>query len=132
MLDIFSQYATDETLENSGTWFTLGKGARVLVARAGNRQYSRALNKKVETHRAALDTGDDNADAVSDEIMADVMAETILLGWEGLSFKGEPMSYSRENARKLLLVKDFRRQIGQFADNFEAFKVKEEAAQGKA
>ena len=37
-LDIFAQFATDETLEENGTWFPIGGGARVLVARSGNRK----------------------------------------------------------------------------------------------
>lgn len=132
MLDIFAQYATDETLENNGTWHKLGKDSRLLVARAGNRNYARALNRKVEANRVALDVADDNADKVSDEIMADVMSETILLGWENISYKGEPLAYTRDNARMLLLIKDFRAQVGRFADDFESYKVKQEVEQGKA
>lgn len=128
--DIFSAYATDENLENNGTKFPLGKGSSLLVARAGNRAYSKAITKAVESRRVELDAGDDTAAAVSDQIMIDVMAETILLGFTNLSFKGEPIEYTLANAKKLLAVKDFRKMVAGLADNMDAYKFKAEKAAG--
>lgn len=131
-LDIFAQFATDETLEENGTWFPIGGGARLLVARSGNRKYAKLLTKEVERNKKALDLNDDAADKLSEEIMIAVLAETILLGWEGVSFKGEEIEYSVANAKKLLAVKDFRKAVAQFADDVSAFKFKETEEQGKA
>jgi len=131
-LDIFAQFATDETLEENGTWFPIGGGARVLVARSGNRKYAKLLTKEVERNKKALDLNDDAADKLSEEIMISVLAETILLGWEDISFKGEVLEYNVANAKKLLAVKDFRKAIAQFADDVSAFKFKETEEQGKA
>ncbi len=131
-LDIFAQFATDETLEENGTWFQIGGGARVLVARSGNRKYGKMLTKEVERNKKALDLNDDAADKLSEEIMISVLAETILLGWEDISFKGEVLEYNIANAKKLLAVKDFRKAIAQFADDVSAFKFKETEEQGKA
>ena len=131
-LDIFAQFATDETLEENGTWFQIGGGARVLVARSGNRKYGKMLTKEVERNKKALDLNDDAADKLSEEIMISVLAETILLGWEDISFKGEVLEYNVANAKKLLAVKDFRKAIAQFADDVSAFKFKETEKQGKA
>lgn len=131
-LDIFAQFATDETLEENGTWFPIGGGARVLVARSGNRKYAKLLTKEVERNKKALDLNDDAADKLSEEIMIGVIAETILLGWEDISFKGEVLEYNVANAKKLLAVKDFRKAVAQFADDVSAFKFKETEEQGKA
>jgi len=131
-LDIFAQFATDETLEENGTWFPIGGGARVLVARSGNRKYAKLLTKEVERNKKALDLNDDAADKLSEEIMIGVLAETILVGWENISFKGEELEYSVANAKKLLAVKDFRKAVAQFADDVSAFKFKETDEQGKA
>lgn len=131
-LDIFAQFATDETLEENGTWFPIGGGARVLVARSGNRKYAKLLTKEVERNKKALDLNDDAADKLSEEIMIGVIAETILLGWEDVSFKGEVLEYNVANAKKLLAVKDFRKAVAQFADDVSAFKFKETEEQGKA
>jgi hypothetical protein len=131
-LDIFSAYATDESKEENGSWFDLGSGARVLVARAGNRNYGKALTRYVDEARLVLDKGDEAADKKSDEIMVAVIAETILKGWENISYKGKQFAYSIENAKTLLSHKEFRKQIASFADDFEAYKLKLEEEQGKA
>jgi len=131
-MDIFAQYATDETLENSGTWFDLGGDARVLVARSGNKAFGKVLTKQVELARKTLDRNDEVAEAKSQEIMIGAMAQGILLGWEGLSFKGKALDYSLDNAKTLLAVKDFRRQIEVFSNDVDAYRAKLEAEQGEA
>jgi hypothetical protein len=132
LLDIFAEFATDENLENNGTWFPLGGKARVLVARSGNRAYAKSLSAEVNEHQATLDLDNEAADTLSEQIMARVMSKTILLGFENFAFKGKAISYSHENAEKLLMVKDFRRQIVKFSETVSAYKANLEAAQGEA
>jgi hypothetical protein len=132
-LDIFAQYATDETLEENGTWFQIGGGARVLVARSGNRKYGKMLTKEVERNKKALDLNDDAADKLSEEIMIAVIADTILLGWEDVTLQGaRRWSTAPPTPSKLLAIKDFRKAVAQFADDVSAFKFKETEEQGKA
>lgn len=131
-LDIFAKYATDESLENNGTWREIGGGAEVLVARAGNKQYGKLLTKLVEQHRKVLDVADEVADAKSDDIMVEVLAKTILLGWKNIEFKGKALDYSLDNAKTLLKVKDFRRVVVGLSDELQAFQTKEETEQGEA
>lgn len=130
--DVFSEYATDETLENSGTWFPLKGGARLLIARHGNDAYNKMLAKGYEQNQTLFDMGGDAAEAKLKELMVEVMAETILLGWEDLSFKKVPMEYSLANARKLLGLKDFRKDVEAFSKQMTAYKVKQEAEQGES
>lgn len=129
-MDIFTEYATNDTLENDGTWMELGD-AKFLIARSGNKKYIRKLTKAVDRHKKLLDRKDDASDKLSDDIMIGVMAETILLGWEGVEYMGKPMSYSVDNAKTLLAHKDFRRQIMELAEDFDAFKAVEEKAAGE-
>jgi hypothetical protein len=137
--DISTAFATDESLENEGAKFPLSKGSHLLVARAGNRRYSRALSKAVEQRRLELDVGPgsteadaDAAAAVSDEILINVMASTILVGWGGLSLKGEDLGeYSEEKARRVLAIKDFRKHVAGLSEQMDAYKVKEEVEAGK-
>lgn len=130
MLDIFKQYATDETLENEGAWRQLG-AAKFLVARSGNRKYVKRLTSEFEKHKISLELKDDSAESLSDRIMVDVMAESILLGWEGVAYKGAPMVYSKENAKTLLGHKDFRKEISKFSEDLESYQLKEELDLGK-
>lgn len=140
-LDIFAQFATDETLENNGTWFEVGGGTSFLIGRAGNRKYGKVLTKEVERNRKVLDLADEVADKKSEEIMIGVMAESILLGWKTVAddvesptalFKGEVLEYSVENAKRFLAVKDFRKWVAEKADDTEAFRIKQEIEQGEA
>lgn len=130
MFDIYAEYATNEDLENGGTWMELGD-AKFLIARSGNKKYVRKLSKAVERNKKLLDRGDDAADKLSEQIMVETLAETVLLGWEGVAFKGEALPYSQENAKMLLGIKDFRRQVMELADDFSAFKAEEEKEQGE-
>lgn len=131
-LDIFAKYATDESLENNGTWREIGGGAELLVARAGNKAYAKLLTKLVEQNRKVLDLGDDVADAKSDEIMVEVLAKTVLLGWKGVQFKGKDLEHSFDNAKMLLKIKDFRRVVVGLSEEIDFFRAKEEAEQGEA
>lgn len=126
MLDIFAQYATNEIAENEGTWVEHGD-AKFLVARAGNRQYVKMLSNLVDKNQKLLDKKDEAADNLSDKIMVDVLASTILMGWENVGFKGEQLEYSAENARKLLSIKDFRQEVLKWANDINNFKAQEEA-----
>ena len=128
-MDIFSSFATDETLENEGKWFPLSKTAKVLVARAGNDKYTEILRARLK--EAQLDgMPEKEANAVAEDIIIDVMAETVLLNWSGVKSKDHDVPYSVAKAREYLKIKDFRKKIAGFSDNFEAFRVKAEAEQG--
>lgn len=131
-LDLFSQFASDETLENNGAWQDIGGDSKLLVARAGNRKYAKLLTKLVEKNKRVLDGNDDAADAKSDEIMVQVIAETLLLGWEGITYKGKELPYSIDNAKLVLGMKEFRKVVAKLAEDQDAYKVQEEVAQGKA
>lgn len=123
MLDIFEQYATDDVAENQGVWVPHGD-AKFLVARSGNRAYGKELSKLVEQNKVLLDKGDEAADKLSEKLMIEVLAKTVLLGWEGVGFKGQPLEYTTENAAMLLAVKDFRRKVAEWSDNLTLFKAK--------
>jgi hypothetical protein len=128
-MDIFKEYATDENLEVEGTWFEVGD-AKLLIARLGNKKYARKLSKLYERNRKLLDRKDDAADALSDKIMIEVLAETILLGWQGLEFQGKAFPYSKENAMKALEIKDFRKSVMDLAGDESEFKAVKEEEEG--
>jgi len=130
--DLFTSFATDEATERNGAWRDIGGGASLLIARSGTRQHARMLTAEVERNRATLDLKNDVAEDKSDEIMVKVMAETILLGWKGVSFKGADLPYSKENARLVLGMRDFRALVQKLAEEAEAYRAKLEVEQGNA
>ena len=129
-MDIIATFTTDEKLEAEGKWFPLSKTAKVLVARSGNDKYMSVLRQKMKEAQIDLSAGEE-AEKLAEDVLIDVMAETLLLGWEGITQDGKPVPYSREQARTYLRLKDFRKKIAGFSDNFEAFRAKAEAEQGK-
>jgi hypothetical protein len=127
-MDIFSSFATDEKLENEGKVFPLSKTAKVKVARSGNTKYVTQLRKKMAEAQLDLATGEE-ADQLAEGILVEVMAETILVGWSGISENGVDVPYSVAKAAEYLKIKDFRRKISALSENFESFKLKAEVEQ---
>lgn len=132
IFDVFAEFATDPVKEVAGTWFDLGKGARILVARADNWKHNAALQSALELHSEALGTKDQAAHDLSQKVMAEVFAKAILLNFEGMFYQGQPLPYSFDNALKLLAHQDFRVLVGKKASQFDAYKAHAEAEQGKA
>lgn len=129
-MDIFEHFATDSLAETEGRELKLSKTAKLLVARASNRRHADAIRKAVEAGKIDLNDNSEQGNEVAEEVMIDIMADTILLGWSGISYQGRVVEYSPEMARTLLRIKDFRAKVNAFANNFENFKAKGEAAQG--
>ncbi len=129
-MDVYTAFATDEEKEISGVWHQIGDGAEILVARAGNRAYTRKLTTMFDKNQRALDQKNEAADKLSDQILIDAAAEHLLLGWRGIQFKGVELTYSVENAKKLLAVKDFRALVNRLANDFESYRVRQEEALG--
>lgn len=129
-IDLFAAFAVDTEAEKNGTYTQIpGAGDTLwLVARSNNVAYQTALKKQVDRNKAVLKSEGEAARAKSNEILADVMSKTILLGWQGeIVYKGEKHKYSREVAKQLLMHADFREAVSSVSDSLEVFKaVKDE------
>lgn len=131
-MDIFKSFATDEVAETEGRWFPISKTAKVLVARAGNPNYLKALRQRMRESQVDVDDTSEENEKFVTSLIVETLAETVLLGWKGdIQFKGKPLEYSKANAIKLLEFKDFRKKITEIADKSESFRLKEDEAQGK-
>jgi len=125
-IDLFAAFATDDSAEQKGTPTQLpGAGDTLFyVARDSNKAYIKLLQQRVKQNRAVLDSKGDAAEAMSEKIITEVMAKTILLGWNGtVNYKGKPLEYSLENATTLLSHKEFRAVVNKVATDMEIFKI---------
>jgi hypothetical protein len=125
VIDLFAAFSTDASKEEEGTLTTLPEcgDTKWLVARAGNKSYKRLFSSLYKKNKAALESKGDAAEAKSNEVMAELYAKTILLGWEGeISYKGKLHKYSQEMARTLLAHGDFRSKVETVANDFTSFK----------
>lgn len=125
MLNLFAQFATDLDAENNGVWKEYGDN-KFLIARAGNKPYTKLLTELVTRHKAILESKTDAAETLGDKLTIEVMAKTILLGWEEpliVEQGGEPVPYSFDNAVKALSIKDFRALVNGWANEMDAYRV---------
>lgn len=126
MIDLFSAFATDSSFEQEGTLTKLQNcgDTDFRIARMPNPSYSKLIQKQVKMNRAVLDSKGDAAEKASDNILINVMAKTVLLGWEGeISYKGKKYEYSEEVAKMLLAHRDFRDTVSKVASDMETFKL---------
>lgn len=130
-LDIFETFATDEAAEDNGVWVTLAGDAELLIARDGNDACERLVEKLMMDNADKLSGDTVAAEAAQRQIEIDVTSQTILKGWKNLTYQGEAIEYSVENAVKLLQHKDFRRRVLFHARQRAAYALKHEAEVAK-
>lgn len=130
-IDLFADFAVDETTANSGVWVPYRGDVEFLIARHSNRKYRDVLQNLYKRNKAVIDRGGDAAEDKMKEILVEAMAKGILLDWRGgMTFQGEPLTYSVDNAKKLLELEGFRDWVDGQAKAEEAYKaVKEEEAE---
>lgn len=106
-MGMYNVFETDENLETSGIVVDYGDfRVRVASAGQGNKEYVRYAEKKLKPVRKAMDVGA-LSNKRSQAIMADIYAETVILGWEVLqgkewvsgieNSKGEIVDFNKEN-----------------------------------
>jgi len=132
-MDLKKEFGTDKEKEIDGKWFPISDSAKLLIARIGNPNYAKVFRRLTRPYKRAIRT-DRLPEEKSDEILIQTMAETILLGWEGLEEDGVPVTYSTTEAVRMLTeYKDFRDMVSEIASEMEAFKVEDdEEAEGNS
>ncbi len=119
-MDLQKMFGTDKKLEEQGVWVEIDEKSKIKVARLGNlkfREFSRKLqnNAKIAT-KYKIDDFNQND-------LVKLLANTILLDWEGIELNGEVLPYSIENAIKILTeFKDFTNLVVELANQMETFK----------
>ncbi len=129
-IDLFTAYATDEQAEINGVERDIGDGTKLVIARMNNLRYARSLTAAYEENRQLLDMGGEASEAKSKEIMIGALADSILLGWQNVKYKGQDLPYTKANARMVLGHGDFRTLVIRLAEERAAFQLKLEQAQG--
>jgi len=103
MPSIYDKFSTDADVESKGLVIDYGDGIRLRIARAGgsNKAYLRAVEKLSRKYRQQIQldiiSGDESA-----ELFREIYAETIVLGWEGVTDReGKAVPFSRDACIKL-------------------------------
>lgn len=117
-MNLYKTYKADDDLEKQGITLQLGEDVSIRLARAGgsNQKYGKLFGEKIKPYRRQMDNGTLD-DAVASRIMAEVYADTIVLGWSGVTDEnGNHLEFTRDNCIKL------------FTDLPELFRVVQEEA----
>jgi nitric oxide synthase oxygenase domain/subunit len=117
-----SQFKTDIQLEANGVWVDVGKGTKLCVARMYNPRHKDALRAALKPYKRQIQF-DAMDDELGDEIVVGIMAQTILLGWEGMTENGEAVPYSYDKAVEFLKIKDFRDLVIEIASTMESYRA---------
>ena len=123
--DLHTEFGTDEKSELEGVWEEVSDGARVLVARVGNDRFTERYKRLGKGLQRQIDRNTLPKDK-SQAIFITILAETILLDWEGLAVKGVPIEYSKDNAKEMLKrYPDFRQFVWDIANDAEIFRIRD-------
>ena len=117
-MNLYKTFKASDDLEKQGIDLQLGDDISFRLARAGgsNSRFSKLLGDKLKPYRRQIDNGTMD-DAVAAKIMAEVYADTIVLGWSGVTDEqGNQLAFNRDNCVKL------------FTDLPELFRVVQEEA----
>lgn len=134
-MSLYEMYETDAALEKDGFWHPVNKKIKFLLARAGgtNLNFSKAMEQKTRAHRGRGGAfEDDKVDVeLATDLMQEAFAETVILGWEGVTDKkGKKVAYSPATAVKLMkdlpdLFVELRDAAGKAA-NFRVEQIEED------
>ena len=125
MADLLKRFGVSLQAEREGVWHELGSGLRVKLARWGNPRFTKRFEELVSPHRADIEAGTLDAD-VDAQVMAKVMAETILLDWDGVEMDGKVVKYTTVDAEELLKredLRDFRAEVQKRAQKIEKYRI---------
>ena len=85
----------------AGVWVPYSGDIRFLIARSDSPEYVRAI-KQLERRFGTQLTSGAMTDNEADRLLAGLMVDHILNGWEGLQNDEEEFPYNRENALALM------------------------------
>lgn len=122
-----AKFRTDKSLEDEGVWNSIGGDARIKLARIGNRRYRDALQARLKPHRRAIRAGT-LPEEVTEALMTEVIAETVIQDWKNVELNGEPVPFSPQAALDILSdpeMKDLRDMIVELASDMELYRARD-------
>ena len=117
----FSTAFADPQKENEGVWVEYQDGGSIKLARAGTPEFNRVLENRMKPHLRKQRAGT-LPSAVETKINCQVLADTVLLDWKGMTLDGKKLEYSKEAAFELLMRHiDFRNDVVDLATAGQTF-----------
>lgn len=119
--------SVDTALETEGVWRDIGDGATLKIARLNNPKYTACFNRLIRPFRRQIQAGT-LAESKQAELMAEALAETVLLDWKGVYAEDAELPYSKQEARRILAdpqYSPFLAQVVELAQDEAAYRQME-------
>lgn len=130
-MDLKKVFGTNKKKELEGVWVDGPDGAKFLIARAGNANFSKLAAELMKPHRKLIQMGKAD-DKVLTEIAAEITSRTVLLDWKGVLDDGKVVPYSQEAAKsRLIEYTDFADMVSGFAQQISLFQDEDREAEIK-
>jgi len=130
-LDLSEEFERDPKAEVEGVWENIGGDAELLIAAWENPEYMKALRSIPRSLRRRLEAGRITPEE-DQKLMAKIMAQTVLLGWKNVTYKGKDLPYTQENAEMVLVkVPRFYSLVVELAQDEQRFLLSEKEKVGK-
>lgn len=103
MKNIYDKFGTDKKLEQAGITLDYGDGLEIRIARAGgsNIKFEKSTQFKMRKYNQQLKHDLLEPDQMR-EVMREVLAETVVLGWSGVTDReGNELPFTRDNCVQL-------------------------------
>ena len=124
-MDIKKEYGTNKKLESAGVWIEVGDGAEIKVARNGNPEYTKMIEKLSRPYKKQIRRGTINGETF-DKIIRKATAAHILVDWKGITEDEVEIAYSEAEAYRLITdYGDFREVVAENALDFQNFQEEE-------
>lgn len=96
-------YALDDTLVEEGTWVDLGPGGKWKILPNGveNKKLAKASERVFRPLRKMIAAKMVSEDKMR-EALAEVYAEAIVMDWQDVAEKGQPLKFSKAECRRVL------------------------------
>ena len=123
-----SKIKIDMDKANEGVWFDVDTETRLLIARAGNEKFTKALQKAMQPYliKNRVKGLRDIDPKIAAGIIQDVASRTVLLNWENLLDNGVELPYNAENSLRLMRdpeYVEFQQMVAEYADMSEEFRT---------
>jgi len=121
------EYRVDLGAEVEGVWTPVDEvGTSFLIARWNNPRHARAMREKLADNNLFSRMKSNVDDKELRRLEAEILADTILLGWRGLKDNGIEIEYSRDRAVELMgdpSLDQLKNLVLGYAQNFASYRV---------
>ena len=132
VIDLFSDFELDTKKSLEGVRVPYRGDVVLVIARQGNGKYRAAIQAAMKRNKRVLDVlPEKEKEDKWNELTIEILASTVLVGWENVYYKGKPLAYSVENAKLLLQMELFRNFVVDKASDETAYKAVQDEEEEK-